>query len=115
MIQKKVPKDIQIKVRRYLEYIAQQEKEGYQKGVMILQTLSKSLRDEVLNAVFTKEVENFDFLTKNFSEKFLLELSRIMNEISYAPEQIIFKVFKIIMHIIRSLQRKARTLKKTYS
>jgi len=92
MIQKNVPKDIQIKVRRYLEYIDQQEKEGYQKGFTILQTLSKSLQDEVLSAVFSKEIENFDFLTKNFSEKFLLELTFKMTEISYAPEQLIFKV-----------------------
>ena len=93
MIQKNVPKVIQIKVRRYLEYIDQQDREGYQKGVAILNTLSKSLKDEVLSAVFAKDLEYFDFLTKNFSDKFLTELTFKMSEISYAPEQPIFKVF----------------------
>ena len=92
MMQKCVPKKIQIKVRRYLEYIDQQEKEGYQKGLTILETLSKSLKEEVLSAVFSKAIEHFGFLTKNFSEKFLLDLSLKMKELSYAPEQLIFKV-----------------------
>lgn len=92
MVQKNVPKNLQIKVRRYLEYINEQEKEGYQKGLNILQTLSKSLKDEILTAVFSRSLEHFGFLAKNFSEKFLLELTLKMNEISFAPEQIIFKV-----------------------
>ena len=94
MIQKNVPGDIQIKVRRYLEYIDQQEKEGYQNGIAILQSLSKSLKEEVLTSVFTKTIQYFGFLTKNFSEKFLMELTSKMEEISYAPEQLIFKVIK---------------------
>ncbi len=92
MMQKIVPKRIQIKVRRYLEYRDQQEKEGYHKGLTILETLSKTLKEEVLSAVFTKAMENFGFLTKNFSEKFLLDLALKMKELSYAPEQLIFKV-----------------------
>lgn len=70
----------------------EQEKEGYQKGMDILQTLSKSLKDEVLTSVFSKSLEHFGILNKNFSEKFLLQLTMKMNEVSCAPEQIIFKV-----------------------
>lgn len=93
MIRKKVPTTIQIKVRRYLEYIDYQENEGYQKGLSIVHTLSKSLKEEVLTAAFKKDLPHFNFLIKNFSDKFLMELTLRMKEVSYAPEQLIFKVY----------------------
>ena len=92
MVRNNVNFNLQIKVRRYLEYLFNEEKQGDNKGQAILQSLSKSLKDELLMDVYGKIIKNIQFLSSNFSKKFLLTLALKFKEISYAPEEMIFSV-----------------------
>lgn len=98
MGKKNVDGALRIKVRRYLEYISIQEKNGYQKGEAILNNLSKSLKEEVLKNVYGDIIKNqIQFFTNNFSENVLENIMIKVKEITYAPEEIIFKVIFIII------------------
>jgi len=92
MVRNNVNFNLQIKVRRYLEYLFNEDKQGDNKGQAILQSLSKSLKDEMLTDVYGKIMKNIQFLNSNFSTKFLLSLALKFKEVSYAPEEIIFMV-----------------------
>ena len=100
MVRNNVNFNLQIKVRRYLEYLFNEEKQGDNKGQAILQSLSKSLKDELLMDVYGKIIKNIQFLSSNFSKKFLMTLALKFKEISYAPEEIIFSVIFFFFYTI---------------
>lgn len=84
--------NLQIKVRRYLEYLFNEENQGDNRGEAILQTLSKSLKDEIMSDVYGRITKNIQILNRNFSNRFLKALTLKFKEVSFAPEEIIFKV-----------------------
>ena len=60
------------------------------KGVNILNTFSKKLKDEVCRDFYGRVLNEIKFLKFNFSKEVLEELSLSMNEILYGPGEIIF-------------------------
>ena len=92
MVRNSVNFGLQIKVRRYLEYLFNEEKEGDFKGLSIINSLSKSIKEELLGDVYGKCTKKIQFFNKNFSQNFLGALALKFKEVSYAPEEIIFKV-----------------------
>lgn len=92
MNKRSVDSSLQIKARRYLEYVNRQEKLAYQKGESILSSLSFSLRDEILKNIYGKTFKNdISFLGENFSEVFIESLMLRAREVSYAPEELIYR------------------------
>ena len=91
MNKRNVESSLQIKARRYLEYVNRQEKRAYQKGEIILSSLSNSLRAEILKSIYGKNFKKeIPFFSSNFSEDFIDALMLRVKEVSYAPEELIY-------------------------
>ena len=89
MKEKHVKNDLQIRVRRYLEYINEEEKKGIQKAQSIIYSLSDEIKEELLLNIYIKDLKQIYCLGSNFSDNFLNELSLNLKEISYAPDNFI--------------------------
>ena len=83
---------IQIKIRRYIEYMHGEEKRGFQKGQNIMKTISKKLIGEVKVDIFFKILLDIKLFEQNFSKPFLKKLALEMKERTFAPDETIFKV-----------------------
>ena len=90
MMEKNVGSTLQTKVRRYLEYINEEEKKGFQKVNTLITSLSKPIRDELLLNIYDKPLKQMDCLYSNFSQGFLNSLTIYVKEVSFAPDDIIF-------------------------
>lgn len=92
MNKRNVESSLQIKARRYLEYVNQQEKHAYQKGESILSSLSSSLRAEILKSIYYKTFKkDIPFFADNFSDDCIDSLMLRAKEVSFAPEELIFR------------------------
>ncbi len=93
MREKKLPLEVQTRVKKYLEFVLRQEqKEDPEHEQMIMGKLSSVLRDEIFlntNVKLLKKVPAFQI----FSEKTLINLSRYMKKVRFSPEEHVFKVF----------------------
>ena len=93
MKRKDIDYDLQIRVRKYLEYIWNEEKtENTAIEEEILNKLSSSLREEVLIQSQGGTLKNFPMFFKNFSDSTLRQLIQIMRQVRFTPEEIIFEV-----------------------
>ena len=92
MRKRNVDLDLQIRVRNYLEWVFKEENESREKEDEILKPLSKGLREEVLYQVYGKRIKTILLFTSNFSKDFLNVLALKIREVSFVPEEIIFKV-----------------------
>ena len=90
MKEKKMNIHLQMKVKKYLEYMFQENQE--QKRNMLFDSLSTKLKEEVQIDIYDKILKNSLFFKKNFSESFLKKLSLKFTEITLAPEEMIFSV-----------------------
>lgn len=90
MKEKKMSNHLQIKVKKYLECMFNENHE--QKKKIFFDSLNNSLREEVHIDIYAKILKNNKFLEQNFSEPFLNRLSLEFHEITLAPEEIIFNV-----------------------
>ena len=87
-----INRDLQMKIRRYIEYMHDEKKKGSQRGVEIVNYLSSHLRDEIKYDSYKKIIFEIKFLKQNFSQKLLIKLTNFLEEITYGPEEIIFRV-----------------------
>ena len=98
-----ISNNIRMKIRRYIEYMHEEEKLGVHRGDYLLKSLSNNLKDELLFDSYNKIISKIKILNKNFSEKFLDSLTLSVQEITFAPEEIIFKVIFIICNKLKYL------------
>ena len=89
MLEKNININLQTKVRRYLEYANEQQKNRIKFVEGIIENLSKPIRDELLMNIYEKEILKFHHLSQNFSLNFLKELAVELKEIYYAGGDII--------------------------
>lgn len=87
-----VGQDLQMKIMRYLEYVHSEETSGYQRGDILLKSLSTELKQELNTEVFKRIVNEIPLLKQRFSQNFLYELAAKVMEKFYAPDDIIYKV-----------------------
>ena len=92
MNKRNLNKMLQMRVKRYLEYMFQEENEGFQRGHSILTLLSKKLHQDVKVEIYGKILKDMYVFKKYFSEEFIAKCSTKFKEITYAPEDIIFSV-----------------------
>ena len=86
--------ELKSRVRRYLEFKMQNESNlDVYACQEILQKLNKNLRDEVLLESVGKYIENIPFFSQNFSKETNRKLAFSLRELSFSPEEIIFKVY----------------------
>ena len=89
MKQRNVNTDLQIRIRRYVEYIHEEEKMGYQRGDSIYKSLSNNLRDEIWIDSYSKLIKDILIFKNNFTPEFIKNLSTIIEEKNFAPGEII--------------------------
>jgi len=92
MNKRNLNKTLQMRVKRYLEYMFQEETEGFQRGHTILISLSKKLHQDVKIEIYGKILKDMYVFNKYFSDEFIAKLSTKFKEITYAPEDLIFSV-----------------------
>ena len=95
MIQKRIPKELQGRVRKYLEYIYNPEGGNLIKESSFFSMLSSSLREEIITFVHGNIINYFNFSLFNFSNVLILRLPFFLEESQYGPNEIIFLVLLI--------------------
>ncbi|EWS73306.1 cation channel family protein (macronuclear) [Tetrahymena thermophila SB210] len=80
-----IKKQTQMKILKYLEYIKKGKDENKYQAMEILSQFPQNLREEVQREYFYKILKGDSFLAKQFSEKFLIQLSLKMKEKTYGP------------------------------
>ena len=84
--------NIQIKIRRYIEYMHEEERSGFQKGELIMSSISKKLMSEVKTDIFYKILMQKKIFAKHFSKEFIKCLALRMVEKTFAPDETVFNV-----------------------
>ena len=81
----------------------EEEKNGYSRGGQSINLLSSQLKNELKIEIYGKLLQNIPFLKFHFSKSFLERLSSCLEELTYAPDEIIYKVlynnFKIYFNL----------------
>jgi hypothetical protein len=107
MKRKNIDYDLQVRVKKYMEFIWNEEKsENIQKEEEILKKLSSNLRDEVLLQSNGRVLNACNVLFKNFSQKTIKRLTHSIKQIRFSPEEILFEVSKIFAWGVPKLKAK---------
>lgn len=89
---RKVDNNLQMRIKRYMEYMHDENTTGYHRGGQLLNFLSPRLKNELVENIFKKWIINMPILMNNFSEAFLQKLALKFEEKTYSPEDIIYEV-----------------------
>ena len=90
MKQRNINTDLQIQIRRYVEYTHEEEKYGYQRGETLFKSLTTNLKEEIGKDAYNKIISLTTIFQNNFTEKFLKELPKVIEEKNFAPGEVIF-------------------------
>ena len=94
MREKNIEHDLQVKVRKYLNFIFDKT-DNTEKGKEIINKLSASLKEEIIIRANGTILKDLPLFSKNFSEESLRKTVFLMKNIKFYPEEIIYEVFKI--------------------
>lgn len=92
MSDKGLTKDIQSKIRKYLEFYLHKENTMKMEGDNILQLLSINLKEEIIKEVNVKILGDTYMFSSNFRKKLLYIIAKDLVEKSLAPDEIVFQV-----------------------
>ena len=92
MRKRNISRALQMRVRRYMEYMHEEEKEGSQRGGMLIQALSTNLKNNILIESYFKVLKSCKIFKENFEDKFLKQLCLKIEEFSFAPGEIVCHV-----------------------
>ena len=91
MKKKKVPKTVQVKIKKYLEYSLNEETSGNIAENTVYNMLSETLRAELLSHVQGKVIQRISMFTLVYEREFLTRVSTIMDERVFSPDDLICK------------------------
>ena len=80
-----------MKIRRYVEYMHEEEIYGSQRGEYIANDLSKNLREQLFEDAYLSLLTQFPIF-KKFGANFIKKLAQNVEEITLPPEEILFEV-----------------------
>ena len=93
MRRKKINIELQTKIREYLKFIWKQKSFlNVEEEEKIINSLSSSLKEELLIESFGYFLKNNEFFTNNFSDDALRKTVFAIKEISFTPEDVIYSV-----------------------
>ena len=95
MKKKTIEFELQGRVRKYLEYTMDKERNS-DKEMEILNKLTASLKNEVVLQSHGNMLTQMPLFTKNFSAETVQMLSFSMKKLKFSPEEYIYRVCKII-------------------
>ena len=89
---KNINGNLQMRVRSYLKFIWEKENEKMNEGLFtIINSLSKSLKDEIYLEAYGSIINDNPFFRDNFSNDFLYELTKNVEEQSFLKKEVIFQ------------------------
>ncbi|EGR31384.1 hypothetical protein IMG5_110890 [Ichthyophthirius multifiliis] len=89
---KKVNNEIKSRVRHYLQFLAEEQKNRNKKSEdEILQKLSNGLRDEITMEINCKIINSYQIFARNFSIKTINRLVFAMKEVLTLPNEVILR------------------------
>lgn len=91
MKREKIDFELQGRVRKYLEYIMDSEKND-EKQSELLNKLTANLKRELLVQSQSKFLFAIPLFSRNFSAATIEDLSLFMKKLKFSPEEIIFNV-----------------------
>ncbi|KAL4482714.1 hypothetical protein ABPG73_021374 [Tetrahymena malaccensis] len=89
--QRQVKKDIQIRVLKHLEFNQQREDDDPIRGMNILESVSKNLKEEVCKDFYGRILQQSKIFNLQFSQQALLDASLYFKEKILSPGEIVFK------------------------
>ena len=93
MKKRKLSQSLQLQIRRYLEYLHEEERNGAQRGKHLLGNLTNELLSEVKIESYEKYIRNVKLFQEiKFSKPLINELCLKINEAVYAPGNLISEV-----------------------
>lgn len=92
MKRKRLSRGVQVRVRKYLEYILEGEMAHRQEEEKLLKMLSVALKDEIVAEINVKALMDLSVLSSSFTKRFLTVLATELKENTLSPEEVIFKV-----------------------
>ena len=91
MRSKNIPQNLQIKIRKYLEYMRNSQKqENLENAKIVFNKLSQSLKNELLLEANGSIVKKIEVFSSNFSQNTLNSMVNIMKEENFSPGEVIF-------------------------
>jgi len=95
MKRRNVPKDMQITIKRYLDYLFEHQSETISEEKHALNLLSDNLQVELTTIINGKALRESAFFQINFGSKFLSAMSQKLTENIYSPQEVIFDVSEL--------------------
>ena len=95
---KNIDNELQIRVRKYMEFVWSEEANVGEETDFI-NKLSSSLRREFYQNSHGKILNGVEFFSKNFSKPFLSLISEKIKLVKFSPEDIIYKVVQFYIYI----------------
>lgn len=106
MERKKIDSGLQARIKEYLRFIWNEKKtEHNAKEMEIIESLSNSLKEELLLESYGGIIKAFPLFYKNFTEKTMKSMVSCIKEIKFVPGDNIFEV-KILIFKINKIYRK---------
>ena len=97
MKRKKINSHLQTRIREYLNFIWKEEKsQNMEEEDKIIESLSRSLKDELNLESYGFFLKNSPIFPKFFSDKTLKKLVSVMKEIFLTPQDAIFIVICVL-------------------
>lgn len=103
-----ISKYLQIKIKKYLEYMFEESKMNYKETLLLTQSLSQSLKEECFYELYGQFLKKHKVFSQ-FSDPLLNKLTNYFYEVSFAPDDI-FEV--LIMKIKIDLFRMKKMVTK---
>lgn len=94
MTQKGVDPETQMRIRHYLEHAWSLDNSELGSETEFMNVLSKPLRESIISQMNENVLRHCSLLNSNFSPRFVRELSFLMKEIKFSPDEIIIDADK---------------------
>ena len=88
---RKISRNLQMKVRRFMEYMHEEEIIGRKRGIQFVSKLSENLKSEIYIESYFKILKNI-FKFEKFSDEFMKLLCNKVKEFIAAPDETICEV-----------------------
>lgn len=99
---KHIDDDLRVRIRKYLEYLYEEKNALVREGQTVVANLSFALKTEIFQRLNGEIIVKIPILIRSFTPKLLTQMTLLMKEVSYTPEDLIFSVgfFKIMKILI---------------
>ncbi len=96
MKDRNINKNLQLRVKRYVEYMHREEKTSFSHLETVCGSLSKTLKEELFVDGFGRILKGNTLFRSKFSDEFLRALTIKLRELTLAPEDYVYKVVYLI-------------------